>query len=125
MILILAREFCLVLLPQRLSQCGAEYGTMKKDEIGGKIRVRCTEGLACLNGGSGWKLDRGEDRGHHMFGIGYDCLKPLDCAEESILIPSPANVEAATMFKENIKEYERRVKVSSSLSLDPRLVIKC
>lgn len=25
--------------------------------------------------------------------------------------PSPANVEAATMFKENIKEYERRVKV--------------
>lgn len=26
---------------------------------------------------------------------------------------SPANVEAATLFRENMKEYERRVKVSS------------
>lgn len=29
-----------------------------------------------------------------------------------MLIVSPANVEAATLFKENLKEYERRVKVS-------------
>jgi len=30
---------------------------------------------------------------------------------------SPANVEAATMFKENIKEYERRVKVGSTRTM--------
>lgn len=30
---------------------------------------------------------------------------------------SPANVEAATMFKENIKEYERRVKVGSTQTM--------
>ena len=33
---------------------------------------------------------------------------------------SPANVQAATMFKENTKEYERRVKITVEQSwLDP------
>ncbi len=32
-----------------------------------------------------------------------------------ILLTSPANVEAAQLYKENIKEYERKVKVSVPL----------
>lgn len=50
-----------------------------------------------------WARMKGGRRDHELHGTrNHDEQRAND---------SPANVEAANMFKENIKEYERRVKV--------------
>lgn len=55
-------------------------------------------------------------------------ILPVDAPVFTVLTRSPANAEAAQLFKDNVKEYERKVKESllrSNMRLrEPRLTVQ-